>query len=109
MSEMEITVNNPNDKRLDILRSWSCGTSKNDSDSRTTQIESTETTIKEKSKVAKDSYFGSTSKTKEKLKFIWNVAEKRVYGRENRDVKIHITTRRHKKNDHYRVWKLSFW
>lgn len=47
MNQMEINITAPNETLFEILRSCSCGTSENESDRITTQMESTETTKKE--------------------------------------------------------------
>lgn len=46
MNHMEIDIIAPNETLFEILRSCSCGTSENESDRITTQMESTETTKK---------------------------------------------------------------
>lgn len=56
LNRMEINVN---ETLSEILRSCSCGTSKNESDSITTQIESTKTTNREDCYTAKDAYSGT--------------------------------------------------
>lgn len=47
MNQMEINITAPNETLFEILRSCSCGTSENESDRITTQMESTKTTKKE--------------------------------------------------------------
>lgn len=68
LNQKEINVNSPNDLFYEIRSSCSCGTSKNNSDIKKKQIESTETTIREGSDAANDSYSRTKHKKKERNK-----------------------------------------
>lgn len=48
MNQLEINITAPNETLFEILRSCSCGTSENESDRITTEMESTKTTKKKK-------------------------------------------------------------
>lgn len=59
MNQMEINITAPNETLFEILRSCSCGTSKNESDSITTQMESNKTTNRENCYTANGAYYGA--------------------------------------------------
>lgn len=68
MNQMEINITAPNETLFEILRSCSCGTSENESDRITTQMESTKTTKKEDCYTENDACSGTKPKNKYKNK-----------------------------------------